>query len=76
MLKIEVIKFEAQDIITTSGNPVIEDTPVAPKEDKCTCPDDRKEDGSYNEAAGRCEAAGHPGCNYPAEKGHNCEYIA
>lgn len=42
MLKIEVIKFEAQDIITTSGTPVVEDTPVAPKEDKCICsPNDK-----------------------------------
>ena len=68
MLKIEVIKFEAQDIITTSN--------AASEEPKCSCPDDRKADGSYNEAAGRCQAAGHPGCEYPAEKGHNCEYIA
>ena len=68
MLKIEVIKFEAMDVITASD--------AAPVEAVCSCPDDRNADGSYNEAAGRCEAAGHPGCNYPAEKGHNCEFIA
>ena len=66
MLKIEVIRFEAEDVITASVEQPAE----------CTCPDDRKADGSYNEAAGRCEAAGHPGCDYPGPKGHNCEYIA
>ena len=36
MLKIEVIKFEAQDIITNSGLGV-EDIPVAPNNRGCLC---------------------------------------
>ena len=64
MLKIEVIKFEAQDIITTSGNPVVEDTPAAPQ---CTC-----KSGWNTE---NCIARGwHDECIAGGYEGHhNCE---
>ena len=68
MLKIEVIKFEAQDVITASN--------AGPVEAVCSCPDDRNADGSRNEAADRCNAAGHPGCNYQGDEPHNCVYVS
>ena len=69
MLKIEVIKFEAQDVITTSV--------AAPVEAKCICPHENNPDGSSNmDAATECWHGGHPGCNYQGDKPHNCEYVS
>ena len=64
MLKIEVIKFEAQDIITTSGTPVVEDTPVTPNNGNCSC-----EYGVGEE----CLMEKHGNCPLGPNDRHNCE---
>ena len=56
MLKIEVIKFEAQDVITAST--------AAPEEVECICP---KNADHYDEMTetwnhGNCQAERHPPC--------------
>ena len=69
MLKIEVIKFEAQDVITTSI--------AAPAEGKCICPTDGSAQCSSSEHFGpdgeKC-----PGIPYTYPSGktiytHNCK---
>lgn len=65
MLKIEVIKFEAQDIITTSG------TPAAPKDETnsdCTCSYVFCKIASMNS---EMKHFLHIGCN---ESNHKCGY--
>lgn len=61
MLNIEIIKFEAQDVITAST--------AAPA--KCTCPD--ANNGQQREAAYECRMSGHPGCEFEgSSEAHNC----
>lgn len=68
MLKIEVIKFEAQDIITNSG------TPAAPDGADCVCnsgtswdhgTDERSNYNNVDHTRGDtpCYADKHPGCH-------------
>lgn len=67
MLKIEVIKFEAQDVITTSN--------AAPVEKKCTCPtaEDLYNAPTYDDYY-YCDKNGHPGCE--AEEHHCPKFVA
>ena len=66
MLKIEVIKFEAQDIITNSG------TPVAPEQKPvCICGEATYENGHMGEGAG-VHTVGNRICPYPHVEG-DCE---
>ena len=63
MLKIEVIKFEAQDIITNSGLGV-EDVPAAPNNRVCSC--------EY--AVGEeCKMENHGNCPMGPNDRHKCE---
>ena len=72
MLKIEVIKFEAMDVITASvATPEVD----APVEKKCTCPtaEDLYNAPTYDDYY-YCDKNGHPGCE--AEEHHCPEFIA
>lgn len=68
MLKIEVIKFEAMDVITASTAATVE-------EPKCICPT-REDliDAPSNNDYYYCDQNNHPGCK--AEEHHCPKYIA
>ena len=61
MLKIEVIKFEAMDVITAST--------AAPEEAKCTCSANDEHYHFANDEVGTLYYD-HEGCTYEGE--HNC----
>ena len=65
MLKIEVIKFEAQDVITASTAAPTE----APEEAKCTCSANDEHYHFANDEVGNLYYD-HEGCTYEGE--HNC----